>query len=296
MGTSRFSRSVLSLVLACLAAACGPDAETGAAAASGASVIDPSAPAAVQSPVTPVIASATPYTAVDLAACLKIAAGDIQASESQCPGFINKSAVEPMATCKAMGGKLSATEEPSLQSLDVNGDGEPEFLYDFTANFGCDTAASVFSCGSLGCPVALVTLREGAWTVIGNLNSDHAEGVEVLAPEGEIAYSTLRGGCGGARPCDELWYYRWDGKTYQADTIEVRGHVVDFANDGLWTLVDDQPVLAEPSPDAAVLERHPKDTLVVVIGDARTTPYKFVSPCNACARGFVEAGVLRRSP
>jgi hypothetical protein len=33
---------------------------------------------------------------------------------------------------------------------------------------------------------------------------------------------------------------------------------------------------------------------VVVIGAAREAPYKYVSPCSACRRGFVEAAVLKK--
>jgi hypothetical protein len=33
----------------------------------------------------------------------------------------------------------------------------------------------------------------------------------------------------------------------------------------------------------------------VVIGNARVAPYKYVSPCNACASGFIDPGVLRKT-
>jgi len=33
---------------------------------------------------------------------------------------------------------------------------------------------------------------------------------------------------------------------------------------------------------------------MVVIGAAREAPYKYVSPCNGCRRGFVEAAMLEQ--
>jgi hypothetical protein len=33
---------------------------------------------------------------------------------------------------------------------------------------------------------------------------------------------------------------------------------------------------------------------MIVIGTAREGPYSFVSPCNACRRGFVESVLLAK--
>ena len=250
---------------------------------------------AAENPVKPVIATANRYTAVDLAACLRIAAGEAKTDDNQCPGFVSTSAAEAMATCKDVGGKLSVAERPSLQSLDVNGDAQSEFLYDFTENFSCDGAALVFSCSSLGCPVLLFEKRDGAWNTIGSLSSYDSIRAEVLAPASGSTYGALRSGCGGARPCDELWYQRWDGSAYQSDTIEVRGHVVQFANEGFWTLLRDMPVLAEPTPYAAVIDPYPQGTEVIVIGTARDAAYKYVSPCRACKNGFIDPTALRKT-
>jgi len=288
-----FSRSVIALLVAVLASACSSGSGAASGPYNGPSTTTPAVLATAKTPATRVLATARPYTLVDLGNCLDIATGKMPADERRCPGFIEMSATEAAATCKAVGGTLVAAQQPSLQSLDVNGDGQSEFLYDFTENFVCDNSPSVFSCGSLGCPVVLTQKRDGIWNTIGTLRSYDAFRAELLAAEGDSAYGIVRAGCGGKRPCEEMWHYRWDGSAYQITTIEVRGHVVDFANDGLWALIDDQSVLAEPSPDAAVLDRYPKDTIVVVIGDARATPYKYVSPCNACTSGFVDAGVLR---
>lgn len=271
--------------------ACGSDsgASRGAQEATAPDVSDDATPA------SDVISIAAPYSAVDLAACLEIARGQRAADESVCPSFISASASEAMTICEDVGGTLVAAQQPSLQSLDVNGDGEPEYLYDFTENFSCDGAPSVFSCGSLGCPVLMHERRGDVWTAIGAFRSHDSLRAEVLRPESDSSHGVVREGCGGERPCDELWYYRWDGSAYQKSTLEVRGHVVDFDNEGLWTLMQDAPVLAEPAPEASILDHYRKGADVVVIGHVRGTTYKYVSPCNACERGFVDGGVLQKT-
>lgn len=280
------------VLAALLLSACGSRSDSDTAQ----SIADAAADAPIDAPsTTGVIATAAPHSAVDLGACLEIAHGRADADEGVCPGFISASALEASGICKDVGGTLVAAQEPSMQSLDVNGDGVPEYFYDFTENFICEGAPSVFSCGSLGCPVQLYEKRSDAWHAIGAFRSYDSLRAELLAPEGDSAYGVVREGCGGARPCDELWHYRWDGSAYQRSTIQVRGHVVNFDNEGLWTLVQDASVLAEPFQDAATLDSYAKGTTVVVIGHVRDTHYKYVSPCNACERGFIDAGALQKS-
>ncbi len=237
---------------------------------------------------------AAPYSNIDLGACLRIARGETAAAEDLCPGFIHASLVGSIEICSQVGGELVAMQQSSLQSLDVSGDGQAEFLFDFAENYQCDGAPSVFSCGSLGCPVLLTERRDGLWRTIGLLDAGDAVAAEALSPEPGSAYGMLRGGCVGVRPCDELTYYRWDGSAYSATMIEAGGHWVDIAPGGLQTLVIDSAVLAAPLPGAAVLEHYPMGTEVVVIGDARGAPYKYVSPCNSCKSGFVEPAVLQQ--
>lgn len=235
---------------------------------------------------------AAPYSDIDLGTCLRIARGETAATEDLCPGFISASLVGSIEICSQVGGELVAMQQSSLQSLDVNGDGQAEFIFDFAENYQCNGSPSVFSCGSLGCPVLLTEQRDGLWRTIGLLDAGDAVAAEALPPEPGAAYGVLRGGCGGIRPCDELTYYYWDGSAYSATMIEAGGHWVDIAPGGLQTLVVDSPVLSAPLPRAAVLEHYPKGTEIVVIGDARGAPYKYVSPCNSCKSGFVEVAAL----
>lgn len=109
---------------------------------------------------------------------------------------------------------------------------------------------------------------------------------------GGSGYGTLSGGCGGIRPCEELTHYTWDGSSYDRTAMVVRGHGVDVSPGGLWTLAGDTPVLSEPVAGAEVLDSYPAGTQMVVIGDARDAPYRYVSPCNVCERGFVATDAL----
>ena len=226
--------------------------------------------------------------AVDLAACLQTSA-----TTETCPGFILAAIAEAQPQCREFGGTLQATPGATLASLDVDGDGAREYLFDFSQVYGCSTAASLFSCGSLGCPTVLYRAQGGDWSAIGWLSDGDAPGLEVLpAPDG--GFAALRGGCAGERPCDELRTFTWNGSAYELSRVEVRGHDVVPAPDGLWTLTEDVAVLATPTSDSEVLDRYPAGRDFVLLGRVEGTDYRYVSPCNACASGFVHAGVLKK--
>ncbi|MGB5132888.1 MAG: hypothetical protein WBO00_09755 [Steroidobacteraceae bacterium] len=230
---------------------------------------------------------------IDLAGCLAEEIKDDDTAPSACPTYILQSLDYMIQECSRVGGELAPLPESAAWSLDIEADGNAEILLDLTQNYTCQGAPSVFSCGSLGCPYFLYTQSGEAWDELGAINADDAPGIDVLrAKPGERA--TLRGGCSGQRPCSELTHYTWNGNAYDRSLIEYRGHKVDVAPGGLWTLTRKSPVLAGPSPDAPVLDEYPEGTTVVVIGAARSAPYKFVSPCNACRRGFVDAAALKQ--
>ena len=61
------------------------------------------------------------------------------------------------------------------------------------------------------------------------------------------------------------------------------------------TLTQDAAVLDAPDrKKGQVLDEYPVGTAVIVIGTARDAPFSFVSPCNACRRGFVETALLAK--
>jgi hypothetical protein len=123
------------------------------------------------------------------------------------------------------------------------------------------------------------------------VNADDAPRIEVFdGPAGTPA--PLRGGCLGERPCSELTHYEWKGNAYQRAWISFHGHVVDVVPGGLKTLTKNAVVRAAPESGAQMLDEYPAGTAMVVLGTARSAPFQFVSPCNACRHGFVEAAAL----
>jgi hypothetical protein len=69
---------------------------------------------------------------------------------------------------------------------------------------------------------------------------------------------------------------------------------VDVAPGGLMNLTQDAAVIDAPGRKGQVLDEYPVGTAMIVIGTAREGPYSFVSPCNACRRGFVDSALLRK--
>lgn len=280
-------RLLISVLTACLLlTACGGDSERARKKKKSA--------AATPAEVAEVLgAPAVRTSRLDLAACFAEDMADEAAISSRCPSFVLLSLDFLSQECALAGGTLRPIEEPIAWSLDVDGDASAEILVDLRQNMDCQGAPDVFSCGSLGCPFFLYAKRDDSWVELGAINADDAPAIEVLpGPAGTPA--TLRGGCNGMQPCSEKTYYEWKGTSYVRSWIDFRGYAVDVAPGGLWTLTRDAPILASPEPEGQLLDEYPMGTAVVVIGNARGSPYKFVSPCNACRRGFVDETALRK--
>jgi len=242
----------------------------------------------------PAGAPATLTKRIDFASCLAEDIADDAAQSSRCPSFALLSLDYMSSQCSAHGGKLKAHVPSEAWSLDVDGDASAEILVDLIGNFDCDGAPGAFACGSTGCPFLLYKKRGDSWAEIGAINADDAPAIQVLsAPEGTFA--TLRGGCLGQQPCSELAHYEWNGTAYVRKWIDVRSHPVDVAPGTLMTLSKDSAVYDAPGgKKAQVLDEYPVGTSMLVIGTAREGPYSFVSPCNACRRGFVETALLSK--
>lgn len=69
----------------------------------------------------------------------------------------------------------------------------------------------------------------------------------------------------------------------------VRGFRVDLTDSvhGLHVLADETALLATPEPHGAEITRYGPGTEVAIIGTARGRDHYYVSPCNACEKGFV---------
>jgi hypothetical protein len=231
---------------------------------------------------------------LDFAACFAEGLTDDAAQTSRCPTFALLSLDYLASQCAAHGGTLKAREPSEAWSLDVDGDASAEVLVDLIANFDCVGAPTAFACGSTGCPLLLFKKRDDTWAEIGAINADDGPGIEVLATEAG-KFAPLRGGCLGMQPCSEFTYYEWNGQAYQRTWINFKGHPVDVAPGGLMTLTQDAAVLDAPGGrKAQALDEYPVGTAVIVIGTARDAPWSFVSPCNACRRGFVDTALLKK--
>jgi hypothetical protein len=231
---------------------------------------------------------------LDFAACLAEEMTDDAAQTSRCPSFALLSLDYMASQCVAHGGTLKARVPSEAWSLDVDGDASAEVLVDLVGNFDCEGAPGAFACGSTGCPFLLYKKRDDTWAEIGAINADDGPGIEVL-PAAEGTFASLRGGCLGQQPCSELTHYEWKGQAYERTWIDFKGIPVDVAPRLLMELTQDTAV--RDAPDAKrgqVLDEYPLGTTVIVIGTARDAPWTFVSPCNACRRGFVETALLKK--
>jgi hypothetical protein len=232
-------------------------------------------------------------THLDFAACLAEEMSDDAAQSSRCPSFALLSTRHGQPVRGARRHALGA-HAFGAWSLDVDGDASAEVLVDLVGNFDCEGAPGAFACGSTGCPFLLFKKRDDTWAEIGAFNADDGPGIEVL-PAAEGTFATLRGGCLGQQPCSELTHYEWKGQAYERTWIDFKGIPVDVAPGGLMSLTQDTAVRDEPdAKNGQVLDEYPVGTTVIVIGTARDAPWTFVSPCNACRRGFVETALLKK--
>src|SRR5262245_41782417 len=89
--------------------------------------------------------------AISIGHCLDSITTGAAPGDAQCPGFLVDTLKQAQQTCGEAGGKLIATTPSDVWSIDVDGDGAPEYVFEYNGNVSCDGAWSVFDCGSLGC-------------------------------------------------------------------------------------------------------------------------------------------------
>ena len=231
-------------------------------------------------------------TSIDLAYCFQVARGQAVPDETLCPGFIPPEVEAAAQNCEEVGGNLAPAAAATAWTADFNGDQKPEYLFEFSANLYCVGAPSLFSCGSLGCPVGLYERRDGSWRSIGAVGEGEPESLEILAGDGRSGHRDFRTGCIDGGPCAEHAYFQWAGEGYEMTKLEVRGFDVDVKGSphGLANIPRGAAVLAMPKPDADVLDRYAEGAEVAMLGQAGE--YFYVSPCNACQSGFVPKSVV----
>ena len=226
-----------------------------------------------------------------------IAAADCLAPEhdsAECPTFLIDALNDARQLCSEGGGRIAASHEPSIWAIDVDGDGAAEYILDNQTLARCEGAWSIFGCGSLGCPKTLHQKRDGAWQAVGQFWADAPESVHVLETPAD-GNRDLRIGCAYEDPCPEYWYAQWTNGHYERTYLEVRGRRVEFADSihGLYGLTREIDVLDAPARDATVIGHYGPETEVEIVGTAAGADYYYVSPCNACASGFVPKSAVR---
>jgi hypothetical protein len=216
-------------------------------------------------------------------------ASTLQGCHAAPPEFVAEALREASKTCIDAGGKPVPAAQPELFALDVNDDSRSEFTFDLQHNITCEGAESVYSCGSLGCPVTLYEKLGGKWRPIAWIYAVAPESIQ-LGPESRAGYRDLLVADGAA----ERWHYEWQGDSYDRTHLEVRGVRVEFAGSvhGLREVRMNTDLLAAPERTAQVLSRVDKGTEVAIVGTAERG-FFYVSPCNACESGFLHASELQ---
>jgi len=228
---------------------------------------------------------------LDMDACFAAIAGGDDADEAVCPPFLLATAIDAGQICREAGGSIGPIEAADIWSIDVNGDERPEHAFALDEIVHCEGAPSLFSCGSLGCPKALYGERDGTWRLIGSLSALSRDDIALSNAVHADGYRDLVVGCSTAEECVR-WTYAWRDDFYEPVEAVVRGYRVESAESvhGLFALAADTTLLATPSADGATLDRYAAGTEVAIVGTAGD--YYYVSPCNACASGFVAAALI----
>ena len=236
---------------------------------------------------------AQPVEGINIQRCVDIIGQPGKPALGRCPAYLVDAVKAAAQTCAEVGGRPYGIAPASVWSLDVNGDGRLEYAYEIGANVACENAASIFSCGSQGCPLALVEERKGAWAGIGAIYAGAPDEIQVLVNAAPPGHYDLKVGCVNGDSCTQYAFYQWNGQVYDATYLEVGDVHVDLAGSlhGLHGLVGETAVLATPAPDGAVIARYGSSTEVAIVGQAGD--YYYVSPCNACESGFVRKTAVR---
>jgi hypothetical protein len=231
---------------------------------------------------------------IDLAYCLKVAAGKARPDDNKCPAFItDQNALRDSVTsCREVGGTLTPHPRATIFSLDFDGDGQAEYLYEFNANFDCDGAASLFSCGDSECPKVLYRKEQGKWRGIGAFDSTR---IFTLPSTGKTPHPDLKVLCDDTGQCDSV-NYSWNGAKYEENGLSLRGYSIlrlrPPLQGKLITLQRKLKVLAEPRAGSRSVGEYDRGAMFAIAGQAKGSNYLYVSPCNACEAGFVQKRVL----
>jgi hypothetical protein len=203
----------------------------------------------------------------------------------RCPSALHAATAEAQTLCRDAGGRLSGATEGAVWAIDVNEDGRSELAFELDGNLTCSDAWSIFACGSAACSKTLYELRDRAWTAVGSIAAQWPEQLTLGSARAADGHRSLE--VCARQDCAERWTYEWQGESYDTTRVEVSGTRVDIAGSlqGLHPLAAEITVRAAPRASGTDLGRYPAGSDVAVVGTAGD--WYYVSPCNACERGFV---------
>ncbi|MDB6060172.1 MAG: hypothetical protein JWM78_275 [Verrucomicrobiaceae bacterium] len=240
---------------------------------------------------------------IEPAYCLKVAKGAAQANPAKCPGFMTEGLAASAKECGEVGGTLNGEQQGTVYSVDIDGDGQPEYLWQFNANFACEGAASYFSCGSSSCPFALVRRQSGEgmpkqsdeqWRALGTIPITSS--ITPVPNTGVPHFPDLQIGCEESSFCDTALLH-WNGEQYESISVVLHSVTVTlFPSSALVSPPQAVGVLASPARNSTVIGNYGADAIFAVLGHVVGTAYLLVSPCNACAAGFIERQILYPNP
>lgn len=157
---------------------------------------------------------ATRMTSVSPAHCVAALEHGEGADLLRCPTPLRLAIAKAQTACREAGGKLAGTAEGDVWAIDVNADRRNELMFALDGNVTCTDALTLFACGNLPCPRSLYELRDGVWTVVGDISAASPEQVTLGTTQASDGHRSLEV-CARDR-CTERSIYEWEGSRYQS--------------------------------------------------------------------------------
>jgi hypothetical protein len=163
---------------------------------------------------------ATRMTSVSPAHCVAALERGEGADLLRCPTPLRLAVAEARRACGEKGGTLTGVVEGDVWAIDVNADRRNELLFALDGNVACTEPWNLFACGTAWCPREIYELRDGMWTVVGNITADSPEEVTLGTRQSADGHRSLEV-CANER-CSERTIYEWIGSRYEVAGNEVR--------------------------------------------------------------------------
>jgi len=165
-------------------------------------------------------ARAARMTSVSPAHCVAALERGEDPDPLRCPTALRLAVAEAQRSCADKGGQLTGVAEGDVWAIDVNADSRNELLFSLEGNVTCTEPWNLFACGTMRCPRNLYELRNGRWSVVGNIAADSPEQVRLGAAQAADGHRSLEV-CARDR-CSEPSIYEWVGSRYEATRVAAR--------------------------------------------------------------------------